>query len=121
MNDKRSLSPVKEWFIIVKNRQEGPFSLQDLKKNPLFNPDSLVWKKGFEEWVKARFVFELQDVFKDDPEEQPLENSEKDKGLVPDFSQDQATLTLHLDPYQFSLWMLLFLLVIVYIIFQISS
>jgi hypothetical protein len=113
---------VKEWFIILGNEQLGPFSLADLKNEPKFNPDTLVWRKGLQEWVKARFVPEMQEVFKDQPESQAIHEPQKGKGLEGNLGQQsQVTLTLQQDPYQFLLWILLLLLVILYTIYQFYS
>lgn len=107
-----------EWFIIINNQQMGPYRLLDLKKHPQFTPDTLVWKKGFKEWMKARFAPELQDLFKDDPEPRPLHESDKGKTVIRDAGQEnQATLTLQQDPYQFLLWILLFLIIVFYTFF----
>lgn len=108
-------STVKEWFIIIENEQLGPYSLSDLKSEPRFNPDTFVWKKGFQEWIKARFVPEMEEVFKDDSETKGLHEPEKGKRLESDLGQEsQATLTLQQDPYQFLLLILLLLLVAFY-------
>ncbi len=56
----------KEWYCLFQGRKEGPFSVDELKKHPRFTPDTLVWKKGFKEWVRARDVKELDRVFKDE-------------------------------------------------------
>lgn len=109
---------VKEWYIILENCQEGPYSLQNLKGDYRFTPDTLVWKKGFKEWTPARLVSEMQWVFKDDPESRPLHQKPKKNGLEPDLGQDQATLALQQDPYQIYLWILLFLLILFYTLYQ---
>ncbi len=112
---------VQEWFIIVEHQQVGPYSLAELKRNPQFNPDSLVWKKGFQEWVKARFVPEMQDIFKDEPEPKALHDPEKGKKLESEVNRPtQAILTLQQDPfpYQFLLWFLVLLFVILYTFYQ---
>ncbi len=106
-----------EWFIIIENHQEGPFSLLDLKRDPRFTPDTLVWKRGFTEWVAARFIAELQQIFKDEPEGEPLHEGTKKITLSP-LGQDQATLTMRQDPFQFLLWILLFFLILIYTLYQ---
>lgn len=104
-------STIKEWFIIIQNQQAGPYSLSDLRKEPSFNPDTLVWRKGFQEWIQARFIPEMQDVFKDLPQGQSIHES-GEKGLKEDVGQEsQMTLSLQQDPYQFLLWLLLLLLI----------
>lgn len=57
---------MKEWYCLFHGRKEGPFSLSELKKHPRFTPDTLVWKEGFKEWVRAGDVRALDVVFKDE-------------------------------------------------------
>lgn len=108
----------KEWFAIFDDQQQGPYSLLDLKRDKRFTPDTLVWKKGFQEWILARFVPEMKDLFKDEPESKPLHEPEKGTALEPDLGQGQATLTMQQDPYQLFLWILVLILVIVYTFYQ---
>ncbi len=110
------LPDIKEWFIIVEHQQEGPYSLQDLKRDRRFTPDTLVWKKGFQEWIPARFIPEMKLIFKDEPKVKALHESEKGNALESDLGQ--ATLAMQQDPYQFWLWLLVFLLVILYTFYQ---
>jgi hypothetical protein len=111
-------SDIKEWFIIVNQQQQGPYSLFDLKREPSFTPDTLVWREGFQEWIRARFVPELQEVFKDEPESRPLYGPENKKEVQSDLGQHQATLALNQDPYQFLLWILLLLLTLFYMFYR---
>lgn len=107
----------KKWFLIVENEQLGPFSLADLKKEPGFNPDTLVWKKGFKEWTKARFVLELQELFKDEPDPHPTHETKNNidlKGL----QESQDILTMQQDPYPIILWILLLLLIMFYTFYR---
>jgi len=116
---KDLLSSEKEWFIIVENRQEGPFSLLDLKRNPRFTPDTLVWKKGFKEWTAARDVSEIAEVFKDEIPSKALHAPHEGKPLDSDIGQEnQATLTLQQDPYPLILWILIAVLIIIYTYLQ---
>lgn len=112
-------SEEKEWYIILDNQQGGPFSLYDLKRNPRFTPDTLVWKKGYKEWTPARLVLEMKELFKDSPESVPLhEKPEMSNGLKGDYAQDnQATLTLQQDPYPLMLLIILVLLLILYVFY----
>lgn len=113
------LSSEKEWFIIIDNRQEGPFSMIDLKREPRFNPDVLVWKKGFKEWLPARKVEELDEVFADEEPSKIIHEPLKGKKLESDLGQEgQATLALHQDPFQIILWILVGLLIILYTFYQ---
>lgn len=109
----------KEWFIIVQDRQEGPYSLKDLRSHPYFNPDTLVWKKGFSEWKRARFILELKEVFKDQRENTPVEEERTTSEVG--CGQEQMTLTMQQDPYQFWLWILIFLIILFYIAYQLDG
>jgi hypothetical protein len=111
----------KEWFIIVGNQQEGPYDLIDLKKDPRVTPDTLVWKKGFKEWVPARLVAALTALFEDETESQPLHEKPKTKPLKTDLGLEQVTVAMHQDPYQLLLWILLLLLVLFYAFYQLND
>ncbi len=109
----------KIWFIIVENQQKGPYSLFDLKRNRCFTPDTLVWKKGFQEWIPARFVPELKTLFKDEPESKGLHDKEDGKGLKSNSVQEaQATMALQQDPYQIILWLIVLLLIVLYAFYR---
>ena len=109
---------VKEWFVIIENQQLGPYSLLDLKREARFTPDTLVWRKDFKEWIKARFVPELRILFKDEPDSSIFPISPRTGTVESDLQQSQATLTLQQDPYPFILWILLFLLLIFYTLYR---
>lgn len=110
-NDKEKI-----WFIIIENRQEGPYSILDLKNDHRFTPDTLVWKVGFKEWMLARNVNEIAKAFKDEPSSRPFQKPIQDKGVSSDVGKE-VTLALHQDPYQWILWILIFLLIIFYVFF----
>lgn len=109
---------IKEWFIIFENRQEGPYSLYELKKDRRFTPDTLVWKKGFHEWIPARLVPDMQQLFKDDPDSRPLHPKPEKDALGSELAQDQETLVLQQDPYQIILWIVLFLIILYYTLYR---
>lgn len=70
---------MKEWYCLFRGRKEGPFSIADLKRHPRFTPDTLVWKKGFSEWVKAEHVRELAKIFKEEKRRSKGKNQSKEK------------------------------------------
>lgn len=51
-----------EYFILIDNIQKGPFPVDRLKSHGV-GPQTLVWKNGFANWVKAREVAELRPIF----------------------------------------------------------
>lgn len=110
----------KEWFIFIENQPEGPYNLIDLKQDHRFTPDTLVWKKGFAEWIPARFIAELQDVFKDESTHEAANEPDKNNDRINSDlgQQDQLTLILHEDPHQFFLWVLILLIMVFYTLYQ---
>lgn len=111
---------MREWYILIKDQRVGPLTLEELKQHPNFNPDSFVWKKDFQCWIKARYVSELQDAFKDknlkpiwsDQDHTLLGEKKGEKGYL--------VLTLQHDPYQFLLWIILLILTLFYVIYEIQ-
>lgn len=51
-----------EYYIVVNDQQQGPFSKEELKANHL-SPDTLVWRSGMPDWIKASSLPELADLF----------------------------------------------------------
>lgn len=51
------------WYISIDGRKEGPLSLNDLKSHPKITPLTLVWKKGFKNWVPMGSVPEISKIF----------------------------------------------------------
>lgn len=116
---KEQVYSQKEWYIIVENRQEGPYSILELKRDLRFNPDTLVWKRGFKEWLPARAVAEIAEAFVDEEPAKPLHEPSKGKKIDTELGgESPATLAMHHDPYQLLLWILVALLVIVYAFYQ---
>ena len=57
----------------------------------------------------------MQEVFKDEPTSQPLHEPEKGKILGSDLNQqNQETLAIQQDPFQFFLWILLLLIILLF-------
>lgn len=52
----------KEYYYLNGDTKVGPFSLDALKSAPI-NPDTLVWNGSLPDWVAARTLPELQDMF----------------------------------------------------------
>lgn len=110
----------KEWFIIIEGKQEGPYTVPELKALPKVTPDTLVWKAGFAGWVPMRKVAELKEVFEDEKESEPIvERFKPKKILSPNTERVDDTLSLSQDPFHFLLWIFIVILIISYVIFQI--
>ena len=54
------------YFIIENNKQQGPFSLQELNDKNL-TPDRLVWTEGMADWNPAGDVEELKSILRPSP------------------------------------------------------
>lgn len=52
---------MKEYFIINENKKSGPFNLNEIKQEYLFN-DTLIWHEGLDNWVLASEIKELQNL-----------------------------------------------------------
>lgn len=89
-----------KWWILVRQKKEGPYTKSELGRHPFFNPETLVWKEGFDEWIKAKYVPELLDLF---PKE------------MQDIRPGSLILTMDKDPYQKIIWVLLFLFALFYV------
>lgn len=51
------------YYIVIENKQEGPFSIEDLKLKNI-SSTTLVWREGFENWTEAQNIDELKGVFR---------------------------------------------------------
>lgn len=109
----------KEWFILINGSEEGPYTIKELKKNLQVAPDTLVRKLDWKEWVAARHVPELKDLFKDESSPKLLNGK---KSAQVDLSADQAALTIdQQDPFHPYLWLLLIIAFLIYLIYFLSK
>lgn len=56
----------KIWFIEVDLKVEGPYSVEDLKRDLRITPDTLAWQEGSDQRLPIRAIKELKKVFEDD-------------------------------------------------------
>ncbi len=59
-----------EYYIIVNNAKQGPFSLEELAQKNV-TAQTLVWRKGLDDWMKAEELEELNDLLNQMPPETP--------------------------------------------------
>ncbi len=67
--------PQSVYYVAVNGQPTGPFSVAELKNMVLekrFFPNSLVWKQGMAEWVKAESVEEIKEFFIVIPQVPPI-------------------------------------------------
>lgn len=50
-----------QYYIVINDRQVGPFSKDDLRLQHI-SPETLVWRTGLPDWVKASQLPELEDI-----------------------------------------------------------
>lgn len=55
----------KEYFIVVKNKKEGPLTIKQLKGK--LYPDTLIWFDGLDNWLKAKDVQEVRAIITNRP------------------------------------------------------
>lgn len=102
----------KEWYILVDQQELGPYSLEELRRDLRFTPDTPVRRKKNEEWVSARFINELQEVFKDKGEPPPHHGMDEEEGFEAALEESQIVLRLQPDPYHYFLWILLLIILL---------
>jgi hypothetical protein len=109
------------WYIIIQGKQEGPYSFIDLSKNEKLTPDTLVWREGFDKWIPMRQVAELQEIFRDKPKSIPIQERFQTKKIpIHPVDKLDAVLSSQMDPYQFYLWIVCVILIILYIIYRVQ-
>lgn len=65
---------MKQYFIFIKNKKEGPYSTSELQKLNITS-NTLIWTKGMDEWTKASDLNELKSVLENIPP--PLPDNSK--------------------------------------------
>lgn len=99
------------WYILLNQKQYGPYTFQELKGIASITPDTLCWREGMNGWVPIRDVPELKDLFKDEP----VPEDEEVSIAAP--SEDLALTLIPAEP-PYYLWLILLILVISYVLFQ---
>lgn len=63
-----------EYYIVVNDLQQGPFTKEALRLHNI-SPDTLVWRSGLQDWVKASALPELEDILVIDVHAEGTDNS----------------------------------------------
>jgi len=100
----------KIWYIKIHGNREGPYSLLDLKRDRRINPDTLVWRQGFDCWQPIRYVPELQVIFEDDVETIEKEYGDQEKS----YPDDEIAIDMRNKPPVKWLWIAMATIVIIY-------
>lgn len=106
----------KIWYILIKENQEGPFSVEELKQDPRITLDTLALKQGWETWKPIRDIPELAKLFqKEAPSRKPQKGTwEIESKELP---QDEIVLDFGSEP-PYLLWALFVLVCLIYVIFK---
>lgn len=101
----------KIWYVWISGKQEGPFSVNELKKMKELTPDTWAWRQGMPAWLPIRKIPELRELFE---EELPPENEELQQGALPE--KDAALVMPYAQPPWF-FWFLIALVLVLYALF----
>jgi hypothetical protein len=105
---------MREWYIKLNDLEEGPFSIEELKKDRRITPETMVRKKGFAQWQPIGEVKELKEIFQDESEPEPEPDEAEENSLKKSFD-DQITLSAQSDPGNFILWVIIILLILIWL------
>lgn len=104
------------WYVLLNEKQYGPYTFLELKGLRSITPDTLCWREGMTEWLPIRNVPELKDLFKD--EHVPPQDLDENPVVTP---ADDLTLTIPQVEPPYYLWLIFLIIVIAYALFQIYS
>lgn len=68
------------YYLLVEGLKKGPIPLEELKENGL-SAETLVWREGLTEWVKASELEELSEVLASIPPCPPSSSQPEENGL----------------------------------------
>lgn len=106
------------WFIIIRQKKKGPFTVSDLKKETELTPDTLAWREGMLAWTPIRDIPELAVLFEDSS--YPKAEEGEIASLFGGSAEGAAlTLTPADPPWRF--WVIFFTLILAYALFQMFS
>lgn len=69
-NDPVVPPPLEGFFIALDNQSKGPFSISEIKElitTGIINKETLIWKKGLSDWVKAESDGAINELFSETP------------------------------------------------------
>ncbi len=76
-----------KYYYVDNKVQKGPFSFEEFSKLPI-TEETLVWHEGLTEWTKAKNIFSLQEIFKNNNSPQ-LTNEKQIPPKTPNFLDHQ--------------------------------
>lgn len=96
---------MKKYYIIINNKQEGPFAIEELKSK--INLETFVWYEGLEKWIKAKEIPELKNVFVQSPPPfNEKEDNESEDYILAEYQQRFFALLINLVVFIFILFII---------------
>ena len=97
------LDSTQKYFIIENDKQSQPFSIEELKSKEI-KEDTFVWRKGLEDWVKAKDLPEIEDIiFYQPPPFVPKEDIEEKQEETPPEIPVKTEPTYHIENFDYTL------------------
>ncbi len=108
----------KIWFLFILEKQEGPYTYSELKKDVRLTPDTFAWREGMKDWLPIRDIPELEKLFCHEEEPQKTKNEEN----VPVVEgSEEIALDWGKGPSFSLLWLLISLLLLLYLLYLLSE
>ena len=108
----------KEWYIKIHGFKEGPYSIVDLRDDDRFTPDTLVWRKGFKEWLPAKRVGPLAKIFK--KRKRPKKRKSEGEEYPTSFTPDGLVIDARSPPPNIIIWLIIIILLLIYILLKLN-
>lgn len=109
----------KEWYIRLNGVEAGPFSIRELKRHPLFTPDTWVRKIHSFQWLLARDCQELKAAFEDEIPAQ--EEEEETKSLSKKkLTGEELVISYQEEPPVYYFITIILLLLLVYLYYRLD-
>lgn len=106
----------KIWYLLIDNKEEGPFSAKEVRANPKVTLETLVWKEGMSDWTPLKKIRELRRFFEPEPPIQDEEELKHSKKTLP--AQNELVMEYGFDPGPIFLLILFLLLLIIYLFYR---
>lgn len=107
------------WYLRTAEGEEGPLTLEQLRRHPQLTPDAWVRRSDGTAWRRARDVPELRDLFAD---EAPLDDQNRGRTIIGNATlSEEIALTLAPEPSPWLIWLLFVLVILVYTAYQLGN
>lgn len=103
-----------EWFVILKGREEGPFSVPELLRMEGVDENTLAWREGMEKWLPIKEIPELKLLFIENEPTLPTQDEVSDDGIK---SEDMVLSLQNAQP-PIIFWIFVITLLLTYALYQ---